>query len=512
MKKFLIALALGTLLVLALATTVTADNGPHGGFNGSTDACASCHRIHSAKGDTNLLVEGTIWALCTSCHDGTGAFTNVVDGYYDTTIPATDSEGKATSSGGPTGTQGDAANGLFAGGFTNTRMLTDYGNGSNEGTGGVMGLAEPSKNAAADMNNSIYGWARTNAYDSVRRLPGPRPTTSTHDVYTVGRSGTVWGSGNFQTLVTVSPFGASTMTGATELECTSCHNPHGNAGKNALGQAIPSYRILNYAPDALGFEVTSITGVGTNYSWRTDVIIAPAGFTSTSGVSVPEPATAWYTPNTDYRRDGTLLAYSGTVNGTNIAVAYFAGLGDYGAKYYMYRRPALTVSGAAVTSGTVIGCRTGGTTGVLTVPATACPAATIVSPAFDNVASQDKLGYWCATCHDRYLAKGGGTVATLGTRVTDSLDPGYHYRHRSQGNGTTTGQYTCVSCHNAHGTSATASALSAGATYAGDSALLKADNRAICARCHATSVNFFNVTTSPTTGVNPSIMQRLTYP
>ena len=38
MKKFLFALALGALLVLALATTVTADNGPHGGFNGSTDA------------------------------------------------------------------------------------------------------------------------------------------------------------------------------------------------------------------------------------------------------------------------------------------------------------------------------------------------------------------------------------------------------------------------------------------------------------------------------------------
>jgi hypothetical protein len=96
------------------------------------------------------------------------------------------------------------------------------------------------------------------------------------------------------------------------------------------------------------------------------------------------------------------------------------------------------------------------------------------------------------------MAPGGAS------RTTDSGDPGYHYRHRSEaaaGAATLagTGTYTCVDCHNAHGTAQTSSsALATDASYAKGSVLLKADNRAICARCHAGAINFFNVTTSPT--------------
>jgi hypothetical protein len=111
------------------------------------------------------------------------------------------------------------------------------------------------------------------------------------------------------------------------------------------------------------------------------------------------------------------------------------------------------------------------------------------------------MGFWCATCHVKDLAPGGVSRTTNG-------DNTYHYRHAAQrlsNTGFGNGQYNCVDCHNAHGTSATADALSGGASYATGSVLLKADNRAFCVRCHAGSVNFFNVTTSPNAAftVNP---------
>lgn len=486
MKKLLLALVLGLLLVAAVATIALADNGPHGGFNGSTDACASCHRAHSAvSADGMLLVASDIYTLCTSCHDGTGAYTNVVDGYYDTTTPA--DPGKAAFAGG----WGDSGVGLFAGGFVNTRMLTDYGNASNEG-----GLASVTTNAAADQNASLTSWARMNAYDTSTVAPVGRAVTSTHGVSAAGRSGTVWGSGGFNSANVV-------FTGLTELECTSCHNPHGNAGRNAAGVPIPSYRLLDFTPaGSNGFEIAA--EVGTTGYWDTDMTWnAAAGLgagvavvPSATGVQVPDRTIKWYSVNSDITLDPSLGAFRGRVTGNEIYVANSAGRGDYMARYYGYRRPSATSTVGAV-AGTLIDCNNPpAVPPVASAANTACGAAT--GTVFNNSAPHDVLGFWCSTCHDRYLAPGGtGT----GSRTTDSGDALYHYRHRSQSLGTTlgTGTYTCVDCHNAHGTSATASsALASNASYATGSVLLKGDNRAVCTRCHAGAINFFNVTTSPT--------------
>jgi predicted CXXCH cytochrome family protein len=90
-----------------------------GGFTNTTDACASCHRAHSAiSSDGMLLVAPDVWSLCISCHDGTGAYTDVVNGNYDNTIPAGDPHGKGTSVG-AFKPQGQAGMGTFAGGFIN---------------------------------------------------------------------------------------------------------------------------------------------------------------------------------------------------------------------------------------------------------------------------------------------------------------------------------------------------------------------------------------------------------
>jgi predicted CXXCH cytochrome family protein len=58
----------------SITITITPLSGPHGGFNGSTDQCAACHRAHSAEGDTYLTTDPnsvvTSDAFCLSCHNG----------------------------------------------------------------------------------------------------------------------------------------------------------------------------------------------------------------------------------------------------------------------------------------------------------------------------------------------------------------------------------------------------------------------------------------------------------
>ena len=70
-------------LILMGSSTVLANGGPHGGYTATTDACAGCHRAHTATGP-RLLVQSSTHQLCLSCHGAgvTGANTNVVDGLY----------------------------------------------------------------------------------------------------------------------------------------------------------------------------------------------------------------------------------------------------------------------------------------------------------------------------------------------------------------------------------------------------------------------------------------------
>jgi hypothetical protein len=83
----------------------------------------------------------------------------------------------------------------------------------------------------------------------------------------------------------------------------------------------------------------------------------------------------------------------------------------------------------------------------------------------------------------------------------NSGDAIYHYRHSSgdirlssdgataAGAGTSVSR-SCMACHVAHGTAAASDALASGATLSADSALLRMDNRSVCLRCHASTVNF----------------------
>jgi len=69
---------------LGFGAVAQANGGPHGGYGADTDKCAACHRAHTAIG-ADLLVAEDEYALCTSCHDGTGAVTNVFAGELEGT-------------------------------------------------------------------------------------------------------------------------------------------------------------------------------------------------------------------------------------------------------------------------------------------------------------------------------------------------------------------------------------------------------------------------------------------
>ncbi len=73
----LAAIVTGVAIALYAAPT-SANNGPHGNYTLTTNACAACHRAHTAVGD-ELLKEESVYALCTSCHGGV-VQTDVVSG------------------------------------------------------------------------------------------------------------------------------------------------------------------------------------------------------------------------------------------------------------------------------------------------------------------------------------------------------------------------------------------------------------------------------------------------
>ncbi len=130
------AFALALALLLS-SSPALADNDLHDKDNFQTDAdsCAGCHRAHTARASSLLTIGPTQDLFCFSCHDGTGAETDVLNGELDG------------------GTYGSSGSGLRGGGFLYATM-------------------------DVDVNGNITS----------------RPVTSTHTADGVS-SGTIWGSG-----------------------------------------------------------------------------------------------------------------------------------------------------------------------------------------------------------------------------------------------------------------------------------------------------------------------------
>lgn len=475
MKKILIALALGIVLVLAFATVAFADNGPHGSFTATTDACASCHRIHSAQFGSNALLIMDPEALCLSCHDGLGAGTNVEDGVY---MQSGSDAHTGVAGGAIEGTDGAS---LFGGGFVNTLMATAWSGAA---------TANPAFNAIS------------------------RPATSRHDV---GVTGTVWGSG-----------AVNTPSGSMILECTSCHDPHGTAGyTNATASTtvcnpallpgdpctkkIASYRLLRWQPQGSGGFNAPATAV----NWSGGVLpTGGTGASATSGWTVPDNfaviGTEWYTLGTtgafavgDYNAGNANNVYN-LKNATAAEVNTYIPAAVNQPMFcgqchdrYLNNSRLRNNTDASVYCGNPLN----GTTplpGNATLFYPYLPDVDGVAPYIHPV---DPIRCQAVVSATTGLITGWGDNG-------DSGDAVYMYRHASgdirlsmdqstaAGTGATVSR-ACAACHVSHGTSSAMTSLASDATLTAvagndvnNSTLLRMDNRSLCLRCHASTVNF----------------------
>jgi cytochrome c553 len=230
-KKLAILMVLAaTVVAVALIPSVALANmGPHGGYLSDTDACAECHRAHTAPSSVTwtdnqggsksaLLLSNaaTVSDFCLVCHDdkGQGADTNVLDGMYE-------------------GTQ--------------------YGTTSAKLLGGPFGRVDKSKDPA-----KLY--AGYNASEVA--------VTSTHLIN--GQSWGAYGGGVFGSTSSADASGNAVGlqgTGAKiVMDCGSCHDPHGSS----------NYRILKDV--VYGVSVGGYTGTGTDPTPTPFVLSKEQGF------------------------------------------------------------------------------------------------------------------------------------------------------------------------------------------------------------------------------------------
>jgi predicted CXXCH cytochrome family protein len=178
--------------------TASADNGPHVASTGDStpDKCAACHRIHTGQNEFLHKDGGTIEAFCYSCHGtgGPGSDLAVQEGtFYGGTTPGDPYGGKTAS---------DTV-GLRGGGFDQARINTQ------------------------DPNMALPAPTPVGYQVSIGVLANTQPVKSKH-VIDGTTLATMWGNGAIDSGAGVN----------ATLECTSCHDPHGNG----------NYRILRSIP------------------------------------------------------------------------------------------------------------------------------------------------------------------------------------------------------------------------------------------------------------------------
>ena len=311
----MLLIAAGSLWLFLAAVPVFADGGPHvaannSGVNGlNADGCAGCHRAHRAQGEFLLLADsGT--ALCLTCHGATGLGSNVdVESGVQYSVYTLAANGQRT---------GTWLGFLRGGGFVNARI----------GSGEAVRVAYQSGTNV-----------RMNAKVPVRAA-GSQPVTSAHLPNVGGvvgaANGVAWGNGPNSTTAYAGP--------TVDLECGSCHNPHGN------GQ----YRILNPIPDP------AASG--------TDVFV-PA----TTGVTVTD---APLPPAGDTRNYTIIQTNGGTGTLTANQVAALL-LPSTAGDYFRRRVPWNGTSGTSNDA-----------------------------PNGQSATFTTQISTWCTTCHSRYLSQG----------------------------------------------------------------------------------------------------------
>jgi predicted CXXCH cytochrome family protein len=384
LKKILIIAAAALLLALGAVAVVSADNGPHGGYNLSTDKCAGCHRPHTAQGPM-LLHADNVAELCYTCHGAGKTLTDPFNGQLMT--PAAD----------PTQPNVGTGQTLNGGGFIKLGGSVDASS-----QHGVEGL----------------------------HLGGTELTGE----------GTAWGG-------TTAGAGINGV-----LECTSCHNPHGST----------NYRILNDSGE-----------------W---------------GDGTTDPVTNLVNESLAFKKNQVLPTADDNFNyaaGTH--ANYTGGMRDFCVTCH---KTYLTRTGAYSRPSTTDAVRSDGSPyfyypGTQSVPNGTAEENQDIAR-YRHTTSRQYTG--CAAGDDVYAA--GSKERTSGLLCADAFgttDPLLRFAATStDANPANRSEFTCTSCHFAHGSSAQATGFAANVAPTNDSANLYLDNRGVCRRCHAPGTSNFN--------------------
>lgn len=596
-RRLAVLLAGGALWLLLSASAAFADGGPHqltvnSGTGGLSGDCAACHRAHTAQAAD--LLKASMPGLCLTCHNGTGATTDVNNGVQYvpasfTGTPATDPVLGALRGGGFENARIDTsdasrltysrAGGVlvtfasapasgsvvltwpaipsmsFAGGSVTiaapyttgaiqssaTTLFSTSGvyNTSAQYTSGLpagganvivsstattvtftwhnawrlLRVPLPSVTNTTGVSATLTDSTTVSATAHVGALATGEATTSTHE-----GTGTVWGNG---------PMGLNTA-GATgvALECTNCHNPHGNgqyrilntepgenwvngvasgiagwtAPTNAVeivdGVALTGSQVRNYTikPGALATDVTGSASAGDYLrrkydpsgaaNWTNFYLVADAMTIGWNGQSPTNAATVG-TASTTLTAGITATVTAAPVASTAGFPTHLPATEPQPLVIVQIDSELMTVSvtttgsPASGFSATSLKITRGynGTTAVAHLSG-ATVAVVTNSALYNNLG---RMTAWCITCHTRY--NGWAQNGTSSLNAQTPADTMYAFKHGTTGVG-------CEMCHVSHGTNATMTAeFSSTVTLPGssvieDSALLKVNNRGTCNLCH----------------------------
>jgi predicted CXXCH cytochrome family protein len=520
-RRLALLVAAGALWLFICAVQVLADGGPHvltlnNGTSGLAGDCASCHRAHTAQAADLLREE--VPGLCTNCHNGTKATTDVVEGvqFVPTGVAGQYSTSQilgALRGGGFSYALIDSSNAsrlVYAGTQLITFSETPTGGTFTISWGGNTSVPIAAGATAATVQAAIqplFGLSTTyttaTAGTNMSNATANNATVSIPNDPVTGSPLTTQYTINFQNELRLSPqpllTTASSLTGAsgavtisvadTSAERTTAHvgvltsgaavtsthegtgtvwgNGAVNSGAGPTGVVLDcakchnphgngQYRILQTTP---GEDWSSTTPTFTEATQAVEVQDVPDSaavhnYTVLPGTQAQDVVTAGY----DWSEgDYFRKTYdpSGASNWTN---------------FYLKTDPMNTGwDGASATNKAANGnVAPANTTGLMTA--------------------------WCITCHTRYsglpVQTGTTTVTNKAITSPSSLtamvptDSLFMFKH-----GTT--RIGCEQCHVAHGSNAlmTAAASSAvdwpdGTPGGSDSRLLKVDNRGTCNLCH----------------------------
>ncbi len=433
MRRLALLLAAGTLWLFLAAIPAFADGGPHvasinsGSTSLTADGCAGCHRAHTAQGE-GLLVQASPEALCLSCHDATstGSAVDVITGVQYVSGSIT----------GPTKANDPILGYVRDGGFQSAHL------GSSDGELTRVGYYRAANTVSFRMKVPVEATAE-NTTSAHLDLDGAGGVTA---------KGIMWGKGTSNAAAPV-----------VSMECTSCHNPHGNGQYRILNKLNTSDQITTAT--AIGITsvsattdrfmtteahnlivgdvvtISGVTGAAPIVSNSQYIVKAIAGNTFTVALAPTKTSADISGAAIDITSDGTgglVQRYAALVDDApapgvgdtrNYTVIQTKGTQGTNSTYMLYEsnvlaaRLAGTFNSIAGSYGTTAGdyfhrtvpwnpaVNEAGCNTANPIPAGTCLNANdapngrpTTSTALGQVAYNDQISAWCSTCHTRYYS------------------------------------------------------------------------------------------------------------